>query len=225
MAENEKCILIFSAHNDDQIIGVGGTIRKYVNEGKKAYTYIFSYGEQSHPHLRPEIVAKMREKESLQGAKILGDEIEYFGLNEGNFEKEVDFKLIEKIIKEKKPEKIFTHSPDDPHPDHKAVLRIMIKVLKGIDYKGDVYSFDIWNLFTFKTRCYPKLFIDISDTYKIKSKSFRAHKSQWSSIALLGWSMFLKALWNGWNNDCRYAEVFHKLNLDDVSIEEKVQRK
>ncbi|MFT4303450.1 MAG: PIG-L deacetylase family protein [Candidatus Woesearchaeota archaeon] len=219
MISRKKAVLTLCAHNDDQIIGAGGTIRKYVDRGIKAYTYIFSFGEQSHPHLRPEIVVNMREKESLNGAKILGDEINYLGLKEGNFEKEIDIKSLQSIIKKINPEKIFTHSPDDPHPDHRAVLRIVISTLKDMKYKGDLYCFDVWNLFTFRTRSYPKLVVDISETYKIKSRSLRAHKSQINSIILLGWSMFLKAFWNGWNNDCRYAEIFHKIDLNTINIE------
>ena len=167
-SKKKPSIITFCAHNDDQTIGAGGTIRKYANEGINAYTYIFSYGESSHPHLKPEVVVSMREKESLQAARVLGDEIHYLNLKEGKFTQLCDTKILEKIIKEKKPQKIFTHAPDDPHPDHRAVHKIVKDLLKKMDYKGDLYAFDVWNIFSLKTRDFPKLFVDVSDTYKIK---------------------------------------------------------
>jgi len=213
----ERCVIVFCAHNDDQIIGVGGTIKKYAQEGIKTYTYVFSYGESSHPHMKPDAIAKERAKESFRSAKILGEDIEYFGLRESQFEEEAELTEIQKIVLEKNPEKIFTHAPDDPHPDHRATYRIVTRALKGIDFKEDVYAFDIWNYISTQTRMYPKLYIDISKTYRYKVKAFKAHKTQIGSILLLGWHMWLKAILNGWHNHSKYAEVFHKIDLDSVT--------
>jgi LmbE family N-acetylglucosaminyl deacetylase len=209
----KKCIVVFGAHNDDQLIGAGGTIRKFVNEGGIVYTYIFSYGETSHPHLKPHIIAKTRTKEAEEAADILGEKLNFFGLKEGTFLKTADVNMIAKIIKEKKPEKVFTHAPDDPHPDHRAVYKITKEAAKKARYYNNLYAYDIWNIFSFKTRNYPKLFIDISDTFHTKLKAMAKHKSQWSSIILLGWNFYLKAIWHGWNNKCKYAELFHKIEV------------
>ena len=216
---SNSCVLVICAHNDDQLLGVGGTIRKYVNEGIKVYTYIFSYGETSHPHLKPEIIAKTREQESIRASKILGDNINYFGLKEGNFTEVFDKNILKDIILKKKPSRIFTHSPDDPHPDHQAVFTITKEVLKSIKSNVELYTFDVWNLFTIRTRNYPKLFVDISDTFKVKIKAFDMHKSQMNTKITLGWSIYLKAILSGWNNHCKYAEVFYKIPLADKKDE------
>lgn len=213
-----ECILTLCAHNDDQIIGAGGTIRRYVDEGISAYTYIFSYGEASHPHLRPEVIAKRRERESLQSARILGDTIAYLELKEGTFTETCDRTELKNIIRMHNPTKIFTHTPDDPHPDHIAVYKIVTSVAKEMNFKGEIYAFDIWNLFSVKTNHYPKLFVDISKTFWVKVKALLKHKSQVNAIVSLGWHMYLKALINGWNNHCRYAELFHKINLDTIEV-------
>lgn len=206
----KRTMIVVCAHNDDQLLGAGGTIRKYVDEGIKVCTYIFSYGETSHPHLRPEIIARTREKESLRAARILGDEIHYFSIKEGHFST-FNPEILKDIIKKKKPFRIFTHSPDDPHPDHKDVLKITKKVIEEIDYKGDFYVFDVWNLFSIKTRDNAKLFVDISDTFKKKIEAFKKHKSQTSTMISLGWSIYVKAIMAGWNNHCKYAELFYRI--------------
>jgi len=214
MKKKKQCVVMFCAHNDDQTIGAGGTIRKYIDEGIDVYTYIFSYGESSHPHLKPEVVAEMREKESIRAAKILGDKIHYFGLKEGKFLETYNSKDIKKIIKDRKPIKIFTHSPDDAHPDHRAVYKIITDTLREIKYKRELYSFDVWHIFSLKTREYPKLFIDISNTFKHKVNALKKHKSQLLAILALFLNIYIKATMHGWNNHCKYAELFHKIELE-----------
>ena len=62
----------------------------------------------------------------------LNEYLEFFGLKEGHFKDEFKEKKLKKKIKEfikkKKPSKIFTHSKDDPHPDHKAVHNILMEI-------------------------------------------------------------------------------------------------
>src|SRR3990167_3737992 len=113
-----EAVLIFCAHNDDQIIGCGGTFIKYAREGKELYTYIFTYGEKSHPHYNEEEIRKTRIDESIKSDKVMeGKGIQYLGLPEGkikeNFEKQKLKKTIIQIIKERNPSKIFTHALDD----------------------------------------------------------------------------------------------------------------
>jgi LmbE family N-acetylglucosaminyl deacetylase len=210
----KETILVLCAHNDDQIVGMGGTFAKYTREGKDLYTVVFSYGELSHPHLKQEVVARMRVKESLKAAKILGGRKPvYLGIKEGRFEKELkqyEQKLI-KLIRGKKPSKIFTHALDDPHADHRAVYHFVLELLDRMRYKGDLYSFDIWNPINIRKRYRPKMVVDVSDTFDIKIRAMDAHKSQWVVRIILWWNLYLKAMFNGLNNGVKYAEVFNKI--------------
>ncbi len=210
-------ILFLCAHNDDQIVGAGGTIAKYAKEGKNIVTIIFSFGEVSLPHLQEQISKKTRVIESKRAAKLLGEnELYYLGLKEGNFkieikERDIQTKIIN-IVKRIKPVKIFTHAPDDPHPDHRAVYEFTIDLIEKINYKGDVYSFNVWNLFlNFKKRELPKLVVDITDTFKIKVKAFKKHKSQWLARLFLTWNIYFQAILDGFDNHVKYAEIFYKI--------------
>lgn len=209
--------MFLCAHNDDQIVGAGGTLAKYAKEGKKIVTVIFSFGEKSLPHLKENISKKTRVLESKKAAKILGEsEIYYLGLKEGNFKNEIyEKKIYEKIkviIKRIKPSKIFTHSIDDPHPDHRDVYNFTINLLDIMNYKCDVYSFNVWNLFiNFRNRDKPKLIVDINDTFKTKVESFKMHKSQKIAVLSLMWNVYFQAIFHGLNNNMKYAEVFYKV--------------
>ena len=215
--KKQQNILVFSAHSDDQIIGPGGTLAKYAEQGKNIFVYVFSYGEASLPHYKKNVAVQIRVNESKKADKIIGVKDTYFfGLKEGKFFDEIKkknlLKKIKEILLEKKPEKIFTHSPSDPHPDHKAVLNAVLKALDKSRLKTDVYSFDVWNIFSFKGTNLPKLYIDITCTLDKKLKALKAHKSQKPAIFTLFWNVMVKALIHGaYLKNSRYAERFFKI--------------
>ena len=64
-------ILILCAHPDDQIIGVGGTIAKYVKEGKSVRVVEFSSGQKSISWLKEEVMKQRRKKESMRQINII----------------------------------------------------------------------------------------------------------------------------------------------------------
>lgn len=214
MAENILCLC---AHNDDQIIGAGGTLRKYANRGKIIKTIIFSFGKSSHPHLKPKVIVSKRVNESLKSDKIMGGSgIAYLDVREGHFKEDFKRKNIrthlKKVLKEFKPSKIFTHSDDDFHPDHKAIFELVSDMIKKKEITCAVYTFDIWNIIKLKKKNLPKLVEDISETFHTKVEALKAHKSQKATIISLMWNMYLKAITNGFFYRCKYAEVFYKIN-------------
>jgi len=216
MFKKKENILVFCSHSDDQILGPGGTLAKYSKQGQNIYTIILSYGEASLAWLKPEIAIKTRVKEAEKADKIIGGKGIYFlGLKEGKFiedlkEKKLD-KIVKKIIKKKKPVKIFTHSIHDPHPDHKASNRIILDILKQMGYKCDVFSFDVWNPFIIKKTNLPKLYVDITETFPIKIKAIKIFQSQKIALFTLFWSVYLRAIIHGMHINKKYGERFFKI--------------
>jgi len=216
----KETVLVIVAHNDDHIIGAGATLAKYAKEGKKIRTIIFSYGELSHPHIKPEVIKERRYKESIESDKILGGSgVAYLGLREGKFLEQYKKRGIKEklayLIKKEKPSKIFTLGPSDVHPDHNAVWKAIDELIREKRIACDVYAFEVWTAVKVKKRDVPKLVVDVSDIYHIKGKALKAHKSQAEHLVpflpLLQFKMWLHALIDGWANSCTYAEVFYKL--------------
>lgn len=216
MPKKKQNILVFCAHSDDQILGPGATLAKYAEQGKNIYTIIFSYGETGLLWLKPEIAIKTRINEAKKADKIIGGKgVILFGLKEGKFleeaaQKNIKEKLI-KIIKTKKPIKIFTHSPEDPHPDHRAVHKIVINALEKTRYKYDVFSFDIWNPFTIRKSSLPRLYEDVTETFPIKIEALKCFESQKIALFTLLWSVYVRALVHGSHIHTKYAERFFKI--------------
>ena len=211
-----EVILVFCAHNDDQVIGAGGTLARYAQEGKEIFTYIFSFGEKSHPHLQKKVIAKIRVRECKKADKILGiQNTFFFGIKENEFYEEfkrrnLKQKLIN-ILHVAHPSKIFTHALDDPHPDHRAVHDCILTTVKEMKLSCDIYSFDIWNLVKISHRNEPKLVVNITDTFSKKIAALSCHKSQKLVIWLFTGRLYVEAFINGLNNNCKFAEVFHKV--------------
>lgn len=208
-----KTILVFCAHSDDQIIGPGGTLAKYAQKNYSIKTFIFSQGVLANPWLKKEYIGSLRVKEAEKADKIIGGKgVEFFDLEEGKFnkEKEKTIKKIKKIILKETPEKIFTHSINDPHPDHRAVQKQVLQSYDELKVKSEVYSFRIWNLVNIK-RNFPKFIVDITRTFKTKKKALSCFKSQKISLLGLLWNFYLLSFINGILNKGVMAEVFYRV--------------
>ena len=211
-----NAVLVICAHSDDQIFGPGGTVAKYAEIGKKVYTIIFSYGEQSHPWYQKHHTIKARVKEAIEVDKYVGGSgVIFLGLEEGKFQKQfIQRKMypkLKKLIQKYRPSRIFTHSVDDTLPDHRALNKCTMETIDKMRYKGEVYMFDVWTIFNFKKTKYSRIIVDISDTFEKKVKALRLFKSQKMALISLMWSVYLKAWTNGKGIGVKYAEVFYKI--------------
>ncbi|MCF7866467.1 PIG-L family deacetylase [Candidatus Woesearchaeota archaeon] len=224
--KNKKNILIICAHSDDQILGAGGAIAKYSKEGYNIFTVIFSYGEFSHFHMKKEHVKEMRVKESLAAENAVGGKgIILFDHRDGKVKEDVTKKKthleLKKIIDKFKPEKIFTHSQDDLHPDHRAVLKTVLKSYDLLDKnsksKPEIYCFEVSQLWNIKKRKLPILVVDITQEFKNKIKALHQFKSQINlfshtyEVNLLYIGVYIRAFISGILFRKKLAEIFYKI--------------
>lgn len=226
-ADSKGNILVVVAHSDDQILGAGATLAKYFREGHKIYTIIMSYGELSYLHLvQEQHIRDIRRKESEDAEVIIGGNgTHFFDLRDGKLAKDVvrknmDVKLRE-IIRKYKPIKIFTHSIDDIHPDHRTTQKT---VLKAVDYlaekenfQANVYSFEISQLWKIKNRNKPRLVVDVTKEFKYKIKALHAFKSQINifshtyEVNLLYLAVYIRGFLIGLRYGKGMAEIFYKI--------------
>ncbi len=213
----KETILIIVAHPDDEIVAVGGSIMKYVSEDKDVVSIVLSFGESSRPLVQKRITAETRIEESRNVGKKLGcKETIFLGVPDGQvFRKLNDNDFIDKlgkIIENYNPNWIFTHSISDIfHPDHRATNKLVLKVVKKINYKGSLYSFDIWNPIAFFKRNRPKLYINITKYFDKKINAIKEFKSQWFLLYPLIPMVYLRARYYGREANYKYAERFYKV--------------
>ena len=94
-------ILVIVAHPDDEVLGCGGSIASYADQGHSVASIIFTYGENSNLNESPKKLAKKRSKESIRAGKILGVKKMYFlGLPDNTLSEEIkDKDIIKKLMK------------------------------------------------------------------------------------------------------------------------------
>lgn len=210
--KKQETILVLGAHSDDFVIGAGGTIAEYVKEGKKVLAFSFSYGELSHAWFKEKVVQKMRSEEAYDAAKILGCSLEFFELKEGKFleNKEVVLDTLLNICEVEKPTKIFTHTIEDLHPDHKAVHKITLELWERLKSKPEIYVYSVWNPISFKTD-YPALYINIKKTFTLKLASLKKFKSQKYYVTYPTALLLFRALKEGLTKKMALAEKFFRV--------------
>lgn len=220
MPNSPETILIFCAHPDDEILGVGGTAAKYSQEGKKVISVIFSKGEKSHFWMQEQHVHDVRTQESLVAGAIVGvSDTVFLGLRDSKLKTDcqdpVVKERIKSIITNADPVKIFTHDQDDfIYPDHIGVHRVVVEAVDELiaqeRFKGELYTFNIWFMHLRK-RDRPKLVVDISSTFHKKRRALKAFGSQKLALLQLIPFTYAKAFFDGIDSGHRYAETFYKV--------------
>ncbi len=218
----KETIMIFGAHADDSIIGAGGTIAKYAQEGHRIINVIFTSGEGSSPWLKEEVIKEERVKEAIRIDQFLGCEKTLFlsirdkdlfgGIKHKGLVTFVNNKsLIEKVsnlIKKYNPDKIFTHTKTDPHEDHRSTNEIVFKALALTNCRASVFVFEVWNV---SNESHPRMYVDVSKTFHKKVEAMKMFKSQKMSVYALFFQVILKAFFSGFHANCRFAERFYKI--------------
>ncbi len=174
-------ILVIAAHPDDEILGIGGTVRKHYDKGDDVYCLILGEGMNSRDNSNKQKVADLH-KDTLKAAEIVGYKEVYFeNIPDNKFDSvpllEI-IKKIEKYIDKIKPNLIYTHHEKDLNIDHTLTYKAVLTATRPFgDYPVKaIITFETpssteWN---FDESFKPNTFVDISKTIesKIKAMSF-----------------------------------------------------
>lgn len=167
-------ILILSPHTDDGEFGCGGSIARFIEEGKEVFYVAFSTARKSvpngfHKNILEAEVKKATAILGIQSEKliILDYEVREFP----KFRQKILDDMI-KIGKEIKPDLVFLPSIFDTHQDHNIISNEGFRAFKTISMLG--YELP-WNNLTFNTSSF--VFLEKRHLSK-KVKSLKCYKSQ-----------------------------------------------
>lgn len=185
-------LLVITVHPDDAELGAGGTIAKYIAEGKKVGIVDLTQGE-----LGTRGTAETRKAEATRAAEILGVHIrENLKLQDGFFENNKDHQLvIIECIRRYCPEIVITNALDDRHPDHGRASKLVNDAL----FLSGLRKIETTDLNTGKLQeafrprlqlqliqdkyIQPDIILDISDYWDIKEKAVLAYTTQFNATA------------------------------------------
>lgn len=164
MKEPEK-ILILSPHTDDAELGCGGSIVKFIENGKQVLWVAFSTAEDSLPsNLESDTLVK--EFKNVIKYLNLGDKsfkIFNFKVRKLSERRQDVLEALVKIRKDFKPDLVIGPSLNDFHQDHFVVANEMIRAFKT---SASIICYELpWNHVKFDTQYFMKL-----EDYHIKKK-------------------------------------------------------
>ena len=195
-------ILILAAHPDDEVLGMGGTIKKFTKQKHNVKIVLFAtgiisrratnYKNSTQYKVDKKTNKKMKEqadmlrKEAKDAARILGvTDIEFLDFPDNEMDLVSNLQItkeIERIIQKFRPEQVFTHSMFDVNVDHRSLYLATLTATrpkKGTKIKK-VYAFEIPSSteWYFPTQFSPNTFVDISKEIKAKIQAIKKYKNE-----------------------------------------------
>ncbi len=200
-------VIAIGAHPDDIEYGCYGTIRKHLERGDEVHFIILSAGEKSGEK-------EKRLEEAKKSAENLGVKLHQFEYPDTNIPHTHDvIEKIEKIINQVNPQRVYTHSINDTHQDHRTVA---YHTLAAARFVPEILFYESPSLYLgFK----PNYYIDITKYMKDKVKALQIfttqnHKDFMKINAIQGLAQF-----RGLATSVKYAEAFEIVRIlkkDDV---------
>ena len=194
-------ILVVSAHPDDEIIGMGGVLKKLSKDNKIKVLFLadgitarkqsgFKNSKEyevtkSQKKLMQKEIEK-RKKHAVKALKLLGvKETKFLDLPDNELDLIPFLKIVkevEKEIEKTKCDTIFTHHHNDLNIDHRIIYNATITATRPSQELSvkKVITFEVpssteWN---FSKKFVPNIFVDITKELSIKTRAMKAYKNE-----------------------------------------------
>ena len=221
-------LLVVSPHPDDCEFGISGTAAKLAKEGKQTVYIICTNGDKgtSDRTLTPEKLAKIREKEELAAAKIIGvKEVVFLKYPDQQLEDCNEFRMdLCRQIRRFRPQVVATTDPNRKyvwHRDHRMCGIVTSDAV--FPYSRGIFTYPqllteglephtVREMWFWGTED-PNLKLDISDVIETKLDALNCHKSQFAVNDEMRRRMKEMARMGAKGEKFEYAEAFHRVEL------------
>lgn len=211
-----KNILVVGAHFDDAELGCGGSIAKWVKEGKKVFKLTLTDNETNFSIKDIYVDADESFEDSEKACKVLGIEKQYkiLGTHCGGLVYNKNrMQYVESLIFSLEIETLLIHYMNDLNQDHAEASKICYTAGRYCDTVLMYQS----NRYILPTDFYPRVFVDITDFFELKCKALQCYRIGHDRYKRLftetgcynmsqGYSVFTE-------EKERYAEAFQPLKM------------
>ena len=209
MIESFKNILVLAPHTDDGELGLGGTISRFISEGKKVTYVAFSTAEESVPEGFPKDILKTEVRNATAALGVLPENliIHSYQVRKLNYVRQ---EILEDLIKLKRANSfdlVFIPSLHDIHQDHSTIAQEGLRAFKNTTILG--YEL-IWNNLQFNTQCFVKL---EEKHIEAKISALKEYHSQGKRDYLSDDFIRSLARARGVQVGCEFAEAFEVVRL------------
>jgi N-acetylglucosamine malate deacetylase 1 len=172
-------ILIIAAHPDDEVLGMGGTIKKLAKQGHNLH--LCSVTEGASAQYTDEKMVEIRKNACIKSGEFLGiSSFEFLDFKDMGLDSipRLDIiREIEKIIQKIDPKIVFTTPMNDLHPDHKLVNECTISASRPL--KNNIEKLLCYEIPSPLVQQFnPNVFENINDEFSDKIESFKMYESE-----------------------------------------------
>jgi LmbE family N-acetylglucosaminyl deacetylase len=228
--------MVVTPHPDDAEYGIAGTVARWVKEGKDVIYVVCTNGDKgtSDVNMRPEVLTKIREKEQLEAAKVLGvREVIFLRHPDQGLEDTYEFrKQLVRLIRMYRPDIVATTDPYLRymwHRDHRIAGQVVLDavfpfardflaypdlMLDGLQ-PHKVKEVLLWSMLLFCDSQEINYRSDITNTIDLKIAALRCHKSQVGHVPSPDLENLLRQLHEAMaqGESFKLAEAFHRVEL------------
>jgi len=197
-------ILVISPHADDGEFGCGGTVARFLEEGKEVFYVAFTTSEKSTPLDMPENTHRDELEKAMKTLGIKDENITVFKYEVRNFlaSRQEILEDLYKLGEEIKPNLVFLPSPNDTHQDHQVIAQEGFRIFK----RRTMLGYEIpWNNLNFSTNAF--VFLEERHLQK-KIETVSCYISQRRRGYASGEFLRSLAKTRGTQIGVKYAEVF-----------------
>ena len=226
---SQKTIVVIQAHPDDAEIFCSGTLALLAQKGHKVVIVTMTSGNMGGIGMDPETTGRTRMQEAANAAALIGAHYVCLGQPDGYVFDSPEIRIkTNQVIREHKADVVFTHLPDDYHPDHRATSSIaesatLLTTLPNVKCHAPplratpiLYHTTPFNLTDHMGNAYvPHFYVDVTSVIDTKSKMINSHESQIELMQVMfGKNDFLEDMLNdhdrklGKRIGIEYAEAF-----------------
>ena len=194
-------ILVIIAHPDDEVLGMGGTILKHAKNGDRVTVAYLTTGITSrrsinyktNPKYEPTKKQEANMRKQINELRSDAKKVcKFLKVKKTMFfdypDNELDtipllkiIKTVEKLVKETKPERIYTSHFGDLNIDHRIVYESVLTAVRPTELTvKEILCFELLSSteWSFSYEFKPNYFIDIKNELENKIKAMKLYKNE-----------------------------------------------
>jgi LmbE family N-acetylglucosaminyl deacetylase len=207
---DDNKILVLSPHTDDGELGAGGTIARFLDEGKDVYYVAFSGCETSVPIGLPKDTLRKECKRSIVTLGLQPEKVIILDYQVRTFPEHRQ-EILDTLIKFKQeldPGLVLVPSSNDMHQDHGVIYW---EALRAFKKEASIWGYEHpWNNLTFTTDIFVEL---TSEQVERKINALKRYESQTDKRYMDEKNLRALICTRGAQLDVAYAEAFELVRL------------
>jgi len=219
-------VLVICAHPDDEVISMGGTLKKLSDSGACIKLLMFSDGAEGFSSTKEKsTIVQRRHQETKKVCSVLGIS-QYVNLHCLDWDLKINndgYRAVIQHIRTFQPDMVFAHSNAD-YNDHKVVHHTALEAWFHAALPCAMDMGPEWKLCPFyefevlESISKPSIVMDITETFDSKIEAMKCYESQHQIVGGIFQMMQGRALERGSLIGVKYGEAFNRHNYRPEAI-------